>query len=616
MKIQAATPINNISIHKVQKNENIITSNNPTKSDSILRNSLSEAIGRSQLVSFSGENRIKGPIFEHSCSEFLGDKENIYYNKQDGSFRHTVVGRDGQLKRQEEYYPILNKEIVTKVNDGEKTITTKTPSMFRTEKYNENGKQIYFEESTPSGKKMIITDFEIGRRIIAQETNGKNFIQVIDLKTNLPVTTGDLVLQRFYDKETDSYLTENLITGQILKKEKYRANNKYDSVIEYAPGTGNVTREYVYDPKSGGYFDSTYYDTGARKKLVKTSKNGRKKDIYKFAQDGKTILSRVILEFGKYDKLECETVYIPGTDIIDRQTVYGEEVCTKYKFRKSPNVPQSAENYIDGRLVEEIKFQKDGETYEYSRQYKEDGAFRDNFYNRYGYKTHSKSYTADNFLYQYAEYNPDTEYAIRSIDYDKLTGTRKETLYDEKTGYAKKIILSDANGRTKEINEFFIGTTNLKSKIEYNADGSFLYTRFDETGAVLGRDEYNADGTKKYYNQSGSGRQNYGNYSYTTGSRSSTHKETALSEEEVIEHILNVTSSTGKSISEITPKEWAKLAEILEIENPNDLMRLDKETYRRLSKKFHPDLQQGEAQKAYGEKLFKIIHNLYNYKMS
>ena len=50
MKIQAATPINNISIHKVQKNENMITSNNPTKSDSILRNSLSEAIGRSQLV--------------------------------------------------------------------------------------------------------------------------------------------------------------------------------------------------------------------------------------------------------------------------------------------------------------------------------------------------------------------------------------------------------------------------------------------------------------------------------------------------------------------------------------------------------------------------------------
>ena len=219
-------------------------------------------------------------------------------------------------------------------------------------------------------------------------------------------------------------------------------------------------------------------------------------------------------------------------------------------------------------------------------------------------------------MYQYAEYNPDTEEVIRSIDYDKLTGTKKETLYDERTGYAKKIILSDANGRTKEINEFFIGTTKLKSKIEYNPDGSFLYTRFDETGAVLRRDEYNADGTKKYYKQSGSGRQNYGNYSYNTGSKSSTHKETVLSEEEVIEHILNVTSSTGKSISEITPKEWAKLAEILEIENPNDLMSLDKETYRRLSKKFHPDLQQGEAQKAYGEKLFKIIHNLYNYKMS
>ena len=616
MKIQAATPINNISIHKVQKNENITTSNNPIKSDSILSNSLSEAIGRSQLVSFSGENRIKGPVFEHSCSEFLGDKENIYYNKQDGSFRHTVVGRDGQLKRQEEFYPQERKEITTKVINGIKTTTTISPYMHKIERYNEDGEQIFYEKIDSSSKETIITDFEVGRRIISKEKNGIKSVQVIDLKTNSTVTTGDLVLQRVYDEKTDSYITENIITGQILKREKFRPNNKYDSIIEYSPRTGKVIREYMYDAKTGGYFDCTYYESGARKRLVKLSRDGRKENTYDFLKDGKTILRHILLEMDKKGNLQCETVYIPGTDLIDTQTFYEEESCTKYFFKRTPNIPHSAEHYQDGKLVEEIKFQKDGESYEYSKEYKQNGSVIENFFNRNGDKIHSKFYTSDNFLYQYAEYNPKTDELIRTVDFDRLSGNIKETIYDERTGYAKKIILSDANGRTKEINEFFIGTTKLKLKIEYNPDGSFLYTRFDETGAVLRRDEYNADGTKKYYKQSGSGRQNYGNYSYNTGSKSSTHKETVLSEEEVIEHILNVTSSTGKSISEITPKEWAKLAEILEIENPNDLMSLDKETYRRLSKKFHPDLQQGEAQKAYGEKLFKIIHNLYNCKMS
>ena len=610
MKIQYTTPINNGYTYKNKDTKNI-EKNNQSIEIPMISNSLSEAIGRSQVVSFSGENRIKGSVFEHSCSELWGDKENISYNKQDGSFRHTIVGRDGQLKRQEEFFPLLNKEIVTRVSNGEKTITTKTPSMNKTEKYNENGEQIYLEESGLYSKKMVITDFELGRRIIAEEVNGQKFVKVIDLKTNMSVTSGDLVLQRFYDQKTDTYLTENIITGQILKKEKFRSGNKYESIIEYAPGTGNVTREYLYDSRTGGYSDISYYESGARKSLVKISRNGRKEDTYKFAKDGKTVLSHVLFETGKYGNLECETTYFPGTDLIDSQILYGEENCTKYKFRKSPNVPQTAEVYVDGKLAEKIKFQKDGETYEALRQYAKNGNYRDTFYDRFGYKTHSKSYTADNYLYQELQYNPNTENLIKSIDYERLTGNIKETLYDEETGFAKKIIIYDANGVTKEVNEYYLGTTTLKSKIEYNADGSFSYTKYDETGAAWKREEYYADGTKKHYNRNSS-RQNYGNYSYTTTNHHTESK--TLTADEVIEHVLNVTSSSAKSISEINSNEWAKLAEIFGVENPSELMNMNKETYRKLSKKFHPDLQKNEAQKELGEKLFKIIQNLYNHR--
>ncbi len=616
MKIQYTTPINNGYKATITDNKKVENKNKQSVEIPIINNSISEAIGRSQVVSFSGENKMKGPVFEHSCSELFGDKESIQYNKEDGSFSHTVVARDGSLKKQEEFFPREGKEIITRVSDGIKSITTKTPYSRVIEHYNEDGDQIYFEESTSAGKKVVITDFDKGRRIISKEVNGRKTVQVIDLKTNSSVTAGDLVLQRVYDRKTDSYITENLITGQILKREKYRPNGKYDSIVEYSEKTGNVTREYLYDSKTGGYSDISYYETGARKSLVRISRDGRKEDNYTFERDGKTISSHVLIEMDKRGALECETVYIPGTDLIDNQTLYDDESCTKYLFRRTPNVPQFAEHYEDGTLVEEIRFQRDGQSYEYSKQYKPDGSSRENFFNRYGYKTHSKSYTPDNILYQYAEYNPDTDQVVKSIDIDVYTGTRKETLYDEETGYAKKITFKDRNGHTKEVRNFFLGTNRLKSKIEYNSDGSFFYTKYDESGAVIGREEYNADGTKKKNNYYRNYSENQG-YEYNSYSRNTeyTSKQTStLSEEEVIDHLLDVTSSSHKSISEITSQEWDKFAEIVGLESSQELLNIDKDTYRKLSKKFHPDLQRDEAMKAYGEKIFKVIQNLYTLK--
>ena len=87
-----------------------------------------------------------------------------------------------------------------------------------------------------------------------------------------------------------------------------------------------------------------------------------------------------------------------------------------------------------------------------------------------------------------------------------------------------------------------------------------------------------------------------------------------LSDDEVLDHVLDVISSSHKSISEITIQEWNKIAKIVGLENYKELLNMDKDTYRKLSKKFHPDLQSDEAMKAYGEKMFKIIQNLYALK--
>ncbi len=612
MKINYTKPIGNIHNKLNVKQDNTEQNNKVYKNIPISNNMISEVIGRSQVVSFCGENRLRGAIFEHNCSEFLGDRENISYNKEDGSFRHTILSRDGILKKQEEFFPLENKEIITRVSDGIKSVTTKTPNTYILEKYNETGDQIYFEKTSAYSKEVVINDFDKGRRIISKEINGRKFVDVIDLKTNRSVTSGDMVLQRVYDKQSDSYITENLITGQVLKREKYRSNGKYESVIEYSPETGNIRREYIYDGRTGGYSDTTYSDSGYRKTLVKISRDGRKEDTYNFTRDGQTVASRVLFEYDKKGNLECESVYIPGTDLIDNQTLYSTDSCTKYKFRKTPNVPIYAEHYEDGRLVEEIRFHSNGKYYEYSKQYKEDGSYRENFFDRYGGQTHSKSYTVDNILYQVAEYNPDTNEVIRSINIDINTGATKETLYDEETGYTKRVIYRDSNGKVKQIKDYFIGTKIIKHLFEYNPDGSYWYTEFDQFGAVINKEERNPDGSRKEYgsyNQDNN--QYYSNYTYTWSTTSSKSKENILSDDQVIEHVLSVTSSVAKSISEITSQEWSQLTKILGLDSTDELLNMSKETFRKLSKRFHPDLQQDEAKKEYGEKIFKIIQNLY-----
>lgn len=601
MKIQYTTPINNGYKAAITDNKKVENKNKQSVEIPIINNSISEAIGRSQVISFCGENKMNGSVFEHSCSEFLGDKESINYNKEDGSFRHTVIGRDGVLKKQEEFYPLLGKEVITRTNAGIKSVTTRTNNAFCIEKYNADGKQIYFEETNSSGRKVVVTDLKKGCRIISREVDGKRFVQVFDLKSNSYVTEGDMVLNRTYDKNTDSYITENLITGRILKKEKYRNNGECDFLIEYSEKTGNVVREYHYDAKTGGYSEISYDASGVRKSFVRISKDGCKEDTYTFESDGKTISSRVLLEMDKNGVLLRETSYIPGTDLIDNQTVYDEESCVKYNYRRSPNVPQYAEHYENGFLVEEIRFQRDGKAYEYSKEYRKDGSYIENFYNRLGYQTHSKSYSSDKFLYQYMEYNPENCSVIKSVDFDKNTGAIKETLYDENSGFAKRIIFKDKNGHTKEVRDFFIGTDKIKSKIEYNSDGSFFYTRYDEYGNLLKKEEYNADGTKK-------------KASSNTEKTKNTREQQKLSDDEVLDHVLDVISSSHKSISEITIQEWNKIAKIVGLENYKELLNMDKDTYRKLSKKFHPDLQSDEAMKAYGEKMFKIIQNLYALK--
>ena len=63
----------------------------------LMNNSLSEAIGRSQ-VAFKGMNKINQQgNFVHTCIERNGSRENIVYDPKTGNFQHAEYDENGKI---------------------------------------------------------------------------------------------------------------------------------------------------------------------------------------------------------------------------------------------------------------------------------------------------------------------------------------------------------------------------------------------------------------------------------------------------------------------------------------------------------------------------------------
>ena len=81
MKISALKPLNSFSLQRNENKEYKSNVNHNINSNEIMKNSVAEMLGRSQIVSFKGTNQINGDFFEHRCNTLTGVKENIFYNK-------------------------------------------------------------------------------------------------------------------------------------------------------------------------------------------------------------------------------------------------------------------------------------------------------------------------------------------------------------------------------------------------------------------------------------------------------------------------------------------------------------------------------------------------------
>jgi len=617
MKISAINSFNKVNMQAKTADKKTIEKADRNISNPIINNSMAEALGRSQVVSFTGENRYKGPMFLHSCSEVLGDREDIQYNRQDGSFIHTIYDRKGILKEKQEFYPSLGKEVVMNIKDGIKTVKTATPNTYTIEKTDSKERQILLDSRYSDGTRTLTeTEYDKQRQIITKESNGKKSVQVIDLRTKQPVTSGELVVKDYYDKENDLYYSKNLITGQILKETTYRPNGKIYSSIEYSEKTGRVTFELHYDSKTGGYNQTTYYDSGNRKTFTKIAKNERKEETFTFQEDGQTLVRHTKSEYDKNKNLIFETVYSPSTGVIETETEYHDDGCTVFKYNQATERPATAETYVNGTLTELVKYASDGETYAYQKEISSNGAYRETFFDELGYPKTVNKYSSDGFLNCVAEYDTITNIKIREKKYNKEYGDSQESFYDNEFGQLKKTIKRDSSGNLIRIINYYSDGRTQKNRQEFNPDGSYTYSVYDENGKIISENEYYADGTKKETYQ---GRyQNYRQYQsyqqYRTEPPFSPQREKPKSTQEVIDNILTIVTNKDRSLREIPDSEWLVLARILGTgDDISKLVKMDKATFRELSKKVHPDLNtdKTELQIKACETLFKIINNLY-----
>ncbi len=586
------------------KTNNTVRSNQSTVNNmSVHNNSIYPAIVYNRAVSFNGTNKSNGANFEHDCSEMFGDKEHISYNKRDGSFIHQVFRRDGSLKIQEEFHPWDNSEIITKIDEtGEKSICKKTPNKVTTEKFNKEGQRILYREIGTDGKECkVVTEYDRGRVVIFTKTDGMSSTKVIDLKTQQYVSTGNLVIDRRYDKNSSIYYTENIVTGKVLKKEKYTPKNELEFLIEYSPDTGCVIREVYLVKTTGGYREYNYDKFGVKQSLIKTSKNGRNKHVYNYARDGKTIVLDMEYTYRKDKSPESEITYHPGTDIIDQKKVYQDNNSfTIFYYKKSPNVLKYAEYFENDLLKEQISYFKDGKRIAFLRQYNDDDSYKETKFSPNGNLKNEKFYSAAGVLYKMFDYNTRTGILTKVTEIDIITKDTKETYYDEYTEEKIKTIISDVNGIIKEATEYYSDGQTPKRKISFNPDRSYSETIYDSDGHIKNINYYNADGTRRVF----SGQ----SYSSPFENRGFS-KEYENSDEEFLDEINSTLAHSKKN--EISVESWKRLASIMGVEDYAKITNMDHKTYRNLAFKFHPDLSRNQGNEEKCTVLLQIINFLY-----
>lgn len=604
MKIAFTPTVSYTQAQKINKTENPIIQNQNKSINELPKNSMAELLGRTQTVSFRGENSQNGAIIEHTCTERFtlnGTKEKIRYNKETGDYVHTVTDKSGNLISKEEYFPSKSAEIITSVDEeGITTRRTTTPDYTLTEEFFDKDHPLLIEYSDITGKTYTeTTDYERQRKVIRKTQYGvEQPVEVYDISEQgqgKRVYSGELVIDTRYDENADLHITENIITKDVLRKARYSKKGMVLYLVDYNPQTGHIIREIHYNNNTKSSEERTYTGVGRNLpvKTTITSHDGNSKQEITYKPDGKTIASNILYSYGRNGTvLLSEEKYKDDTTIIEEKVVYGNNGgFTQYFYKESPNVPEASLSFDENkRMVSETLYRSDGKTPKLSKEYRIDNRTIEKYYGASGRVYQRKIYSPNNKLEYIHDYNPRTGALKKITQFDQRTGHTIETVYDEFSRTAVKRTETDRNGNTVSYTEFHDDGETPKYKREYHFDGTYTDTEYDEYGNLTFKQEYEEDGRKKQNYK----RRNYGSSQYTNpgyasyqnySSQPKTEKESAF-----ITRIGAIFSSRDKDFRlDVQEADWIRLSKILGLDSVESVKEMKPETFRKLAAQYHPD---------------------------
>jgi len=473
---------------RINKQQIQTSDTNTSNAQTLPKNSKNELLGRYQLISFKGTTHEGNVIVEHTYTN-RSKEEQIRFNKQNGGYTHTIHDKRRNRIIREDVSPSEGTEVSTIIDEnGTATITTKKDNSVTVEKLDSENRRIYLRYTNSEGLDYIeTTDYKRGRKIIRQSNYKiQQPLKVIDLETGEPVTSGPLVIDRRYDKQSDTYITENIVTKERLKEEKYDSFGNLISAKEYNPSTGSLLKETTVDKAHSATIENNY--TGEKdnklKSTIYTSKQER--EIFLYADDGETIKEHVLYTYKKNGLIESKTKYNPSGAISEKAFYNKGNISLKYLFDETTNRPKSALKYNNkGLITSETLFYEDGKTPKARKVISKDGSITITEFDKESHRTQIKFYNSNRQLELIDIYNPKTNVLTNSIEFNLKTGERKIITYDDEYEITYKEMVMSKEGKILSKTIYFADGKTPQYQRIYNADGSYSDTEFDEYGRVI-----------------------------------------------------------------------------------------------------------------------------------
>lgn len=610
MKISFTPVINNTKAvnNTIKKETNTVPNNNVKE---IQKNSVAELIGRSQTVSFKSAKFPGERFTEHSWVERSEDKKKIFNklvcDNETGDRTHLKTDRYGNFVGRDEYYIQQKSRIVSTIDDnGISTITTLTPTTKTQERLDAENRPILVAHTDADGNKRVeITDYNRGRMVVRETIQGQEQpLKVFDIRTGKEVFNGSLVIDRRYDQTTGTYITENIITKDVLKREKLTPKGFVLSQIIYFPATGMVKTHKEFNKQLDAYEISTYSGTEGNplSTFVIESRDQRKKQVKTYETDGKTIYSNILyIKKKNSDEVASETKFKGDSQIIEQKIVYGKAAGrVEYYYSEEPNVPRCSLEYDkNGAQKCETYYALDGKTPTLINVFKEDGSIVQSLFNKEGNVYRAKYFTSNKQLEYLEEFDPNTQALKHSVSFNLENGNRTITVYDEEYETAYKQSVTTKDGLVLSQTIFHPDGETPQYVKRYRKDRSYTITEYDEKGIKVKSRDYNADGTKRTKNSQTNN---------TTSVEQNT--QTNEKEEEFLRRLVKGIEKEENINKTLTESDWIRLAQIFELNAPNIIKKMEPQTCRSLVLKFHPE-HSTETTKIRNQQIFKIITALY-----